>query len=160
MARSQVTLDWSDRQVVTMTGRAFAAGLREAGKLARRGVKAEVGGRGPSAPGQPPGKVSGNLQRAVSYRVKTRAGKFVALDVGWLRPSTYDSKAPGKSFPGRMHAQALRLARGYTGRDRQGRTYRQAARPVVDNWLAANKAEMARTVEQTASTWMPKARRQ
>lgn len=152
MARSSVKLTWQGRQMVSLTQKAMTAGLREAGKFARRGIKAELGARGPSAEGSPPGKVSGDLRKAVSYRVKSRAGKFSAMDVGVLRPNRYDD-----GYPGEAYAKALRLSRGFTGRDRLGRFYRQQGRPFVDPFLRRNEKHMADLVQLTASTWMPKA---
>ncbi|MDZ7732201.1 MAG: hypothetical protein U5R31_03035 [Acidimicrobiia bacterium] len=154
MATTKVSLSWESRQMVTLSQKAMTAGLREAGKYARRGIKAELGTSGPSAEGSPPGKVSGDLRRAVSYRVKSRARRFSAMDVGVLRPNRYDRKYPGEAY-----AKALRLARGFTGRDRLGRFYRQRGRPFVDPFLRRNESRMAQIVQDTASTWMPKAKR-
>lgn len=151
---STVKLDWEDKQLLKLTQKALAAGFREAGKYARKGIKAELGGAAGQPEGSAPGKVSGDLQKAVAYRVKEKAGKFVAMDVGVLRPSRYDRK-----FPGEMYAQALRLARGFVGRDRLGRTYSQRGRPFVDPFVNREKAHLAELVKDTASTWMPKARR-
>lgn len=154
MARANVRLDWEGRQVLSLTQKAMTAGLREAAKFARTGIKGELGTKGPSPEGSPPGKVSGELRKAVSYRVKSRAGRFSAMDVGVMRPNRYDRKYPGESY-----AKALRLARGYTGKDRLGRMYRQRGRPFVDPFVNQNKARIAQIVQDTASTWMPKAKK-
>lgn len=150
---SRSAFSWEDRQLLTLTQKAMAAGLKAAGVEARRDIKAMLGGAAGSAPGSTPGRVSGDLVRAVMMRSKTKAGRFVALDVGVLRPNRYD-----RGYPGEAYAKALRLARGYTGRDRRGRVYRQAGRPFIDRWLEQNRSRIAATVENTASTWMPKAR--
>lgn len=152
--RGGATLTWEDKQLLKLTEKAMVAGFREAGKFARTGIRASLGGAAGSSPGQAPGKVSGDLQRAVSYKVKKKPGRFIAMDVGVLRPSRYD-----REFPGEMYAQALRLARGYAGRDREGRAYIQAARPFVDPFINRESAHLADIVRDTASTWMPKAKR-
>lgn len=152
--QARVKLTWQDKQLLGYVQGAMTAGLREAAKEARKGIKAELGSKGPSSEGQPPGKVSGELRKAVSYRVKTRRGKFSAMDVGVLRPNRYDRRYPGESY-----AKALRLARGFTGRDRLGRMYRQRGRPFVDPWLRQNRQRMVAIVHTTASTWMPKAKK-
>lgn len=152
--QARVRLDWQSRQILTYAQQAMTAGLREAAKEARRGIKAELGRRGPSPEGQAPGKVSGDLRKAVGYRVKSRKGRFSAMDVGVIRPNRYD-----RSYPGESYAKALRLARGYTGRDRAGRMYHQRGRPFVDPWLRENQQRMVGIVRTTASTWMPKAKK-
>lgn len=154
MAKSKVKLDWRDDQVLKLTQKALAAGLREAGKFSRKGIRAELGRAGPTAEGSPPGKVSGDLRRAVIYRTKSRKGKYVAMDVGVLRPNPRDQK-----YPGEMYALALRLARGFVGRDRLGRTYSQRGRPFIDPFVNRNRGRLAQIVQQTASSWMPKAKR-
>lgn len=151
---TRVQVSWESKQLVKLTQKAMTAGLRDAGKFARKGIKAELGGAGPSAEGQAPGKVSGDLRKSVGYRVKSKTGKYSAMDVGVLRPSRYDD-----GFPGEAYAKALRLARGFTGRDRAGRLYRQRGRPFVDPFLRRNVRQMANIVEQTASTWLPKAKK-
>lgn len=146
-------LDWDDKQLVKMSQDALTAGLREAGKFARKGIKSELRGSEVPAP-RGPGKQSGDLARAVSYRVKKKAGKFSAMDVGVIRPNKYDRKYPGESY-----AKALRLARGFVGRDRLGRVYSQRGRPFVDRFLAANEQKIVGIVQDTASTYMPKAKK-
>lgn len=151
---ARVKLSWEGKQVEALTTKAMAAGLREAGKVARKGIKAELRGKGPSPEGSPPGKVSGDLSRAISYRTKTRRGKFLALDVGVIRPNKRDQK-----YPGEMYAKALRLARGFVGRDRKGRVYSQRGRPFVDPYVNRNRSKLADIVASTASTWLPKAKK-
>lgn len=151
-SKVSVTMSWGSKHIEAMTQKALRAGLAEGGKHGRRAIKARLAAGGAETPGM----VSGTLRRSVGYRVKSRKGKYVLVDVGVLRPSTWDSKAAGKSFPGRMHAQALRLARGYVGTDRAGRTFNQRPRPFVEPTLNAEKDAIARVVRNTAETWMPK----
>lgn len=153
-ANAKVTITWEDKQLVGLAQKAMTAGLRKAAQHGKKAIKAQLSGPAGSSPGTGPGKVSGELQRAVSYRVKQKAGRFSAMDVGVLRPNKYDKK-----FPGEAYAKALRLARGYVGRDRTGRIYSQRPRPFVDAVLAREKKTMANIVESTASTWMPKAKK-
>lgn len=150
--RASTGLTWDQKQIEGMTQKAITAGLRQAAQHGRKRIKAKLTSGGSSVPGVD----TGMLRRSVQYRVKSRKGRFVVVDVGVLRPSSNDSKARGKSFPGRMHAQALRLARGYTGRDRLGRYYSQRPRPFVEPVLNAEKETMARIVRTTAENWMPK----
>lgn len=151
---AKVTLTWESKQLVTLSQKAMTAGLREAGKYARKGLKAEL--RGAKAQNAPagPGKVSGELAKTVSYRVKQRAGKFSAMDVGVIRPNPHDKKYPGESY-----AKALRLARGFVGRDRLGRVYSQRGRPFVDRFLSRERSKLVEIVNDTANTWMPKAKK-
>lgn len=153
-SKANVKLSWESKQVEGLATKAMAAGLREGGKFARAGIKAALRRAGPSSEGSAPGKLSGELARAVGYRAKVRKGKFVALDVGVLRPNSRDKKYPGEAY-----AKALRLARGFVGRDRLGRTYSQRGRPFVDPFLAANRERIAQIVADTASNWMPKAKK-
>lgn len=155
---SKVEMRWDTKKIETMTAKALEAGLREAAKHGRKAIKAELGGGADSPAGGPPGKVSGALRRSVGYRVKKRRGKYVLVDVGVLRPSPWDSKAPGRAFPGRMHAQAVRLASGFVGRDRKGRLYQQRPRPFVEPVLRRDKKKMATIVRDTSAKWMPKAK--
>ena len=152
--KATATLSWESKQLEALATKAMVAGLREAGKFARAGIKATLRSSGPSAEGSPPGKVSGDLARAISYRAKTKKGRFTALDVGVLRPNPRDRK-----YPGEMYAKALRLARGFVGRDRLGRTYSQRGRPFVDPFINANRERLADIVTSTASSWMPKAKK-
>lgn len=153
-SRTTATVRTNSRPLVKSVQTAMTAGLREAAKHGRREIKAALSGPAGSEPGQPPGKVTGRLARSVGYRVKSKAGKFSVVDVGVLRPSRYDEK-----FPGEMHAIAVRLARGFVGIDRLGRTYAQQPRPFVAPVLAREKAEMARIIEDTAKTHTPKAKK-
>lgn len=152
MARASVRMSWESRQVEQMTQRAIRAGLGAAGKHGRGAVKAKLAAGGDNVPGVQ----SGILRRAVAYRVRSKRGRWIATDVGVLLPSTWDAKAKGKTFRGRMHAQALRLARGYTGTDRKGRRYNQRPRPFIEPVLNAERDNLARIVSTTAATWMPK----
>lgn len=145
-------MSWSNKQIEQMTQKAIRAGLSEAGKHGRRAVKARLASGGDATPGM----VSGVLRRSVSYRVKSRKGRYVVVDVGVLLPSSWDAKAKGKPFPGRMHAQALRLARGFTGTDRKGRRFNQRPRPFIEPTLNSERERMARIVRTTAGSWMPR----
>jgi hypothetical protein len=159
MSTSSVEVRWDNKALMKSTQQAFRAALGEAGKHGRKEIKAELGGAKNSPEGGPPGVDTGTLRKAVSYRIKSRAGRYVAVDVGVLMKSPWDSKAKGKAFPGRMHAQALRLARGYVGTDRLGRRYSQRGRPFVDPVLRREKDRLAQIVQTTASSWMPKAKK-
>lgn len=151
MASTSVKMTWNDKALLRVTEQAMAAGLREAGKHGRKAIRATLGGSAGSPEGGPPGKVSGRLQKAVAYKSKRRAGRYVLVDVGILRRSPQDRK-----YPGEMHAMALRLSRGYVGTDRKGRTYSQGARPFIEPVLAAERQAMANIVQKKASAFMPK----
>jgi HK97 gp10 family phage protein len=50
--------------------------LTEACKYAKGEIKAVLGTRAKSNPGSPPGKLSGRLQKSISYRVENEKGIF------------------------------------------------------------------------------------
>lgn len=154
-ARHRIT--WKGDQVNADATKAMAAGLREAGKYGRKTIRGWIGTSAGSPEGGPPGSVSGNLRKAVGYKVRVRRNKYIVANIGVLSKSPYDSKAPGKSFPGRMHAQAARLAAGYKGTDRLGRKYSQRGRPFAD--LTSDGPVLAQKVKAGAAAYMPKAKK-
>lgn len=156
MATSRHRITWRGDQVAGDATKAMAAGLREVGKHGRKVIRARIKNSPGSAPGGPPGSVSGNLKRSVGYKVRVRKRRYIVANIGVLSRSTYDAKAKGKTFPGRMHAQALRLARGYNGTDRLGRTYRQRGRPFAD--LSDQRDQLADKLTAAAAAYMPKAK--
>lgn len=154
--RTTVKLTWAKDGIVDDVDKAMAAGLKAAGIHGRKAIKAELAGRPDSPEGGPPGKVSGNLQKAVTSRAFRKKGKYVGVDVGVPKKSSYDNKGPGKHYPGRMHAQAVRLARGFVGKDRRGRIYQQRGRPFAEPVLKREGAKMGQIVKDEARAYMPK----
>lgn len=153
---TKMTFRWEDIEIKAAVDKAMAAGLKEAGKYAKKQMQAALSGPSGSKPGGPPGKVSGNLRKAVAAQAFRKKGKYVGVRVGIPLKSPYDSKADGKAFPGRMHAQAVRLAAGFAGRDRKGRIYNVRPRPFAEPVLTRNRDKLGDLVKEGARSYMPK----
>lgn len=156
MTGARVRVTWRGDEINAEVTKAMAAGFREAGKHGRKVQRARIKQSPGSAEGGPPGSVSKNLRKSIAYRVRTRKKRYIVANIGVPKKSPYDSRAPGKSFPGRMNAQATRLARGFTGKDRLGRTYHQRGRPFAD--LMDEKNTLATKVRTGAAAYMPRAK--
>jgi hypothetical protein len=155
---TKAKISWQGKKIEQLTVKALTAGVRAGAIHGRAQLRAELRKPGPSSPGSPPGMRSGQLAKAVTFRIKTRKGKYVLADVGVLNPSPQDANAKGKTFKGRMHAQALRLDRGYVGRDRLGRVYNEPARPFIRPVLDRERRVMIRKAREASRQWMPKAK--
>jgi len=160
VARSTtVRFVWRDETVKDDVEKALAAGLSKAGIHARRVMKQRLGGSSPSPEGSPPGKRTGTLQRSVSSRKFQRRRRYVGVDVGVPKKSPHDSAGKGKTFPGRMRAQAVRLASGFRATDRMGRRYNQGRRPFAEPVLASERQRMAEILRDTAKRYTPRAKK-
>jgi hypothetical protein len=91
--------------------------MRVALREVRDQVRVDLSGPAGSRAGGPPGKVDGDLIKAIRYSVRTK-GDLVLGAVGVL-------KDPDQA------AKGARLAGGFAGKDRNGRMYSEAPRP----WL-------------------------
>lgn len=108
---------WDQKRVVREMRKETTKGMRRAMKHVRLVVRAELAGPSPSPEGGPPGKVEGDLIRAVRHWVK-------------VRRNTVSGFVGVRDDPVQFAAGA-RLAGGFVGRDRDGRVYDQKPRP----WL-------------------------
>jgi hypothetical protein len=103
-----------------MERRVALASVVVQGEVKRKLNRSNRGGTEPSAPGQPPNKGSGDLQRSIFQEV-TRVGKMV------------------HGFVGSRLLKARRLELGYVGRDRLGRTVDQKPRPFLRSTLVEQR---------------------
>jgi len=155
-SKTSMTFSWESATILADVDKAMAAGLKAAGLFAKKEMQAALSGPADSPEGGPPGQVSGTLRKSITARAFKKKGKYVGVRVGVPIKSPYDSKAEGKPFPGRMHAQAVRLAAGFTGRDRKGRIYNQRPRPFAEPTIKRNKAKISALIKDEAGRYMPK----
>lgn len=139
---ANVRFHWADRPVMDDVQQAMTAGMEMAGQRARSSIKAELSGPPGSAPGEPPGKLTGELQNAVDYRLFRKRHKYVGVEAGVPRQSP-------------VYPQASRLASGFTGRDRLGRLYSQAARPFASTVLRRDSSRLGSAIKDGAARLMP-----
>lgn len=126
--------EWRDADLKRVIRNAASKGMRRAVKMLAEEAKAELGGPAGSRPGQPPGRVDGDLIRAVKYKVN-RPRWGVQGVVGII-------KDPEQA------AKGARLAEGFAGKDAKGRTISEGPRP----WLApVVKRNGAKVVSMIAS---------
>lgn len=112
-------IEWNTRGVLAAVDAHVKKGLNRAGKNTADAIKADLAhpGPAPSAPGEPPHYQSGQLHDAVGHTPPTtdERGPFTRIGV----------------LDQRQWPKAVRLARGYVGTDKAGRTYNQKPRPYL-----------------------------
>lgn len=126
--------DWNDRDLKRVIRNATSKGMRRAVKMLRDEARADLGGAPNSAPGQPPGKVDGDLVRSVKHKVK-RPRWGVQGIVGII-----DNPLEA--------AKGARLAEGFAGRDSRGRVFSQAPRPWLAPVVERNAAKVVRMITE------------
>jgi hypothetical protein len=128
MATSPI-IQWNVEQVLKLSTGAVEERMARAVILVRDQVKVLINrgnkdGTNPSAPGEPPKKVTGQLQRTVTSRVtKDKDGNVVGL--------------VGSNVP-----YEPRLELGFSGTDSLGRTYHQLPRPAFRPALEMQKSRI------------------
>lgn len=110
-------VEWDDKRFRRELRNGVTRGMRKAVRFARDEIRAELSSPGPSAPGEPPGKIDGDLIRAVRHKVNRPRWGVVGV-VGVLNDPE-------------QAAKGARLAGGFTGVDSKGRVFSQEPRP----WL-------------------------
>jgi hypothetical protein len=124
-------LIWHEEAIVKAAQGSVEARMGRAVIVVRDQVKVLINrgnatGRDPSAPGEPPKKVSGRLFKSISSLVTLEANGNVIGLIG--------SDAP----------YAARLELGFVGTDRLGRVYNQAPRPAFRPALAMSLGTIKR----------------
>jgi phage gpG-like protein len=120
---------WAPASVIQHALDAEEKRVRIAAQVVVRAVKTSINrgnrsGKFPSAPGEPPKKVSTRLYGSIHSKVQ-RERRSVGAIVG------------------SNMAYARRLELGFTGVDRKGRRYRMAARPYLRPALANTRGQVA-----------------
>lgn len=110
--------EWRDKDLKRVIRNATSKGMRRAVKMLRDEVRANLGGPAGSREGQPPGRVDGDLIRAVKHKVN--------------RPRWGVQGVVGIIDNPEQAAKGARLAEGFAGKDSAGRTISEGPRP----WLA------------------------
>lgn len=125
-------VEWNDKAFKKALRNGVSRGMRSAAKFGRDEVRKELGGPAGSAPGQPPGKVDGDLIRAVKHKVQRPRWGVVGI-IG-----IFDDPEQA--------AKGARLAGGYAGTDSAGRTYTEQPRPWLLPVIRRNAAAIVRRV--------------
>jgi hypothetical protein len=117
---------WNAEQVRTRARALVSRNLDVAGLFLRDEIKRDINrgnirGTDPSAPGEPPKKVSGELFRSVVAHPVEARGTMLVKRVG----------------AGKVYARRLEL--GFVGTDKAGRRVSQAARPFVRPAIRRNR---------------------
>lgn len=113
-------VDWNDRKVRQLLTNTLMRNSRKAGRDLVRDVKADLGKRRVSEPGQPPGRRSGRLLKSIKHVVRrSRSRGIIYILVG------------SANFVARFHEKGTR---------------RMAARPILFRKFAANLGRMVSTI--------------
>lgn len=123
---------WNADRVVAMVSKRAEDGMKKAGDDLVRQVQASLSGSSPSAPGSPPGEVTGELRHSVRTKV-TSTGKGPVVLVGVI-------DNPEQA------AKGARLAGGFVGRDALGRFYNEKPRPWLAPVVLRNKDAIVRDI--------------
>lgn len=123
---------WYGPQVFSRVDRGVYHGLQIAGKHLADQVRGTLGGPANSPEGGPPGKVSGELQKSIGYKIGRAPEGGWKMKVGVVKGGW------------EVYAKAVRLSAGFVGRDRLGRFYSQGPRPFL---VPVMKTEAVRTNE-------------
>lgn len=114
-----MSIEWRIDEVMAAVEKVVSRGLDKAGRNTASAIRSDLStpGPDPSPPGEPPHMQSGQLHDAVDHTEPVRVSDGQMTRVGVLDQDQWP--------------KAVRLARGYTGTDKAGRTYDQKPRPYL-----------------------------
>lgn len=126
-------VEWNGKKVYGAVKTSVRKGMGKATTHARRETVAVLRkSPSPSPEGGPPGRGTGDLAKAVKKKTKTYSDGVTGL-VGILDDPE-------------QAAVGARLAGGFVGTDRLGRTFSQAPRPWITTVVRAEAAEITRLI--------------